>query len=124
MITGTVVKGKGIGKTWEYPTANLQPLDNYKLIPKNGVYITQAIINGSHTFGITSIGTNPTVGGKARTIETFFLDTDTNLYGKELRLEFLQFIRSEATFKTVDKLKEAIRQDEQKARDFIATLDG
>ncbi len=119
MITGTVVKGKGIGTTWNYPTANLQPAETYKLIPKNGVYITQAEIEGTLKYGITSIGTNPTIGGKTRTIETFFLDTEANLYDQPLQLEFLKFIRNEATFETVDKLKEAIKSDEEVARKFI-----
>ena len=118
MITGTIVKGKGIGTTWNYPTANLQPTETYKLIPKNGVYVTQAVIGGTNTYGITSIGTNPTVGGTKRTIETFFLDTDTNLYNQELQLEFLQFLRDEKTFETVEALKEAIRQDEIVARAY------
>ena len=120
MITGTVVKGKGIGTTWNYPTANLQPSEIYKLIPKNGVYITKADIESSLKYGITSIGTNPTVGGKTRTIETFFLDTESNLYNQDLKLEFLKFIRNEATFDTVEKLKEAIKSDEGIARTFIA----
>jgi riboflavin kinase / FMN adenylyltransferase len=124
MITGNVVKGKGIGTTWNYPTANLEPETLYKLIPKNGVYITQAHINGTLRYGITSIGTNPTVGGKARTIETFFLDTEVNLYDQPLQLEFLKFIRNEATFETVEKLKEAIKNDEKIAREFIKTVHG
>jgi len=122
MITGIVVKGKGMGATWNYPTANLQPTETYKLIPQNGVYITQAKINGILKYGITNIGTNPTVGGKARTIETFFLDTKANLYDQPLQLEFLKFIRNEATFKTVEILKEAIQSDERVARDFITNL--
>lgn len=122
MITGTVVKGKGIGATWDYPTANLQPAENYKLIPKNGVYCTQAEIEGTLKYGITNIGTNPTVGGKARTIETFFLDTQANLYGQPLQLEFLKFIRDEATFESVEKLKMAIQKDEEIARAFISSL--
>ncbi|MDX1461757.1 MAG: bifunctional riboflavin kinase/FAD synthetase [Marinirhabdus sp.] len=120
MISGTIVKGKGIGKTWNYPTANLQPSEPYKLIPMNGVYITHAQIDDKTAFGITSIGTNPTVGGKSRTIETYFLDLDIDLYDQELQLEFLEFIRPEATFESVDALKEAIREDEAIARKHIA----
>lgn len=124
MITGTVVKGKGLGKTWQYPTANLQPSESYKLIPKNGVYVTQAQIEGRNTFGITSIGTNPTVGGKNRTIETFFLDTDVNLYDARLQLEFMAFIRNEEHFESVEELKEAIQKDERIAREFITAQHG
>ena len=121
MISGTVVRGKGLGKTWNYPTANLQPSELYKLIPKNGVYVTQAIIKGKQTFGITSIGTNPTVGGTTRTIETYFLDIETDLYDQKMSLAFLHFIRDEETFESVDLLKRAIQHDEQQARAYLKT---
>jgi riboflavin kinase/FMN adenylyltransferase len=94
----------------------------YKLIPKNGVYVVKALVNNTLTYGITSIGTNPTVGGTAKSIETFFLDTSTDLYGKELQLHFLQHIREEATFKDLESLKQAIQKDEAFARDYIQTL--
>ncbi|WP_203295351.1 bifunctional riboflavin kinase/FAD synthetase [Luteirhabdus pelagi] len=119
MITGTVVKGKAIGRTLDYPTANLKPSETYKLIPQNGVYVTQASINGEKTIGITSIGTNPTVGGKKKTIETYFLDFDGDLYEKNLKLEFLTHIRDEETFDSKEDLKEAIQQDEAFARDYL-----
>lgn len=121
MISGTVVKGKAIGRTLQYPTANLQPSESYKLIPKNGVYVTQAEIRGTLQHGITSIGTNPTVGGSAQTIETYFLDLDANLYEQPLQLEFLTHIRNELTFKNKEELKEAIATDENFARHFLSS---
>src|SRR5690606_12902763 len=63
MLNGTIVYGKGIGKTLNYPTANLQVHEDYKLIPANGIYIVTTRINQQTVYGITSIGTNPTVGG-------------------------------------------------------------
>jgi riboflavin kinase/FMN adenylyltransferase len=119
MITGIVVKGKAIGRTMQYPTANLKPSEAYKLIPKNGVYITRADIDGSLRYGITSIGTNPTVGGNSQTIETYFLDLHANLYDKELTLEFLAHIRDEAIFKDTEALRNAIATDEEFARNFL-----
>lgn len=119
MISGTVVEGKAIGRTLEYPTANLKPFESYKLIPKNGVYIVKAIINQKEVFGITSIGTNPTVGGKQKTIETYFLDFNENLYNKSLQIEFITHIRDEETFEGMAALKKAIQQDEAFARNFI-----
>ena len=121
-IEGVVTKGKALGRTIGYPTANLYVPQTYKLIPKNGVYIVKAIVNNTLTYGITSIGTNPTVGGTAKSIETFFLDTSTDLYGKELQLQFLQHIREEATFKDLESLKQAIQKDEAFARDYIQPL--
>src|SRR5690606_32585751 len=89
MLNGTVVKGKGIGKTISFPTANLEIREPYKLIPKNGVYVVKSILDGSETFGLMSIGTNPTVGGTTRTIETYFLDTEKDLYGKSIEIALL-----------------------------------
>ena len=121
-IQGVVTKGKALGRTIGYPTANLHVPQTYKLIPKNGVYVVKALVNNTLTYGITSIGTNPTVGGTAKSIETFFLDTSTDLYGKELQLHFLQHIREEATFKDLESLKQAIQKDEAFARDYIQPL--
>ncbi len=123
MVSGKVVKGKGIGRTLEYPTANLQVDEPYKLIPKNGVYVVETEINGRITYGITSIGTNPTVGGKHKTIETYFLDTDEDLYEKPLRISFLTHIRDEETFKDINALKEAIKKDEKFAREFLKSYE-
>jgi riboflavin kinase/FMN adenylyltransferase len=119
MLSGKVVKGKAIGRTIKYPTANLQMESSYKLIPKKGVYIVQSVINNKTIYGITSIGTNPTVGGKEKTIETYFLDFKEDLYDKILRIEFLTHIRDEENFENVDLLKQAIVKDETFAREFL-----
>ncbi|MAT90134.1 MAG: riboflavin biosynthesis protein RibF [Flavobacteriaceae bacterium] len=123
MISGKVIKGKEIGRTINYPTANLKPEAPYKLIPKNGVYVVQAYIEKKRVYGITSIGTNPTVGGTQQTIETYFLDFTKDLYHQPLRIEFLTHIRDEETFNSLDLLKEAIAKDERFAREFIATYE-
>ncbi len=119
MLTGTVVKGKSIGRTLDYPTANLYIHERYKLIPGNGVYVVFAEINGDIVYGITSIGTNPTVGGTQKTIETYFLDFSGNLYEKQLCIEFITHIRAEKTFENTDQLKEAIKKDEAFARTYL-----
>ncbi len=119
MISGEIVKGKAIGRTINYPTANLNLKENYKLIPKNGVYVIQSLIDGEKTFGITSIGTNPTVGGTEKTIETHFLDFKDNLYGKEITIEFLKYIRDEHTFDSIEILRHEIIKDENFAKQFL-----
>lgn len=119
MISGEVIQGKAIGRTINYPTANLKLKENYKLIPKNGVYVVQAQIDSEKIFGITSIGTNPTVGGTKKTIETYFLDFNKDLYGKEIAIEFLKFIRDEATFDTVELLRQEIVKDENFAKQYL-----
>lgn len=124
MLNGTIVRGKGIGKDLGYPTANLKISENYKLIPQKGVYITQGVIEGKSYFGITNIGTNPTVGGKNKTVETYFLDLQANLYDQPLELKFLAHIREETHFNSIEDLKKAIQHDEHTARAFLANYNG
>jgi riboflavin kinase/FMN adenylyltransferase len=119
MLSGTIVKGRGIGKTLEFPTANLQIKEDYKLIPKNGVYLVQSIISGKEIFGLTNIGTNPTVGGTNKTIETYFLDYSNDLYNKDIHLNFIKRIREEKTFESKEALKFAIKEDEIFARNYL-----
>ena len=119
MISGEAVEGRAIGRTIQYPTANLKLKESYKLVPKNGVYVVQSIIEGKRIFGITSIGTNPTVGGKEKTIETYFLDFNEDLYGKKITIEFLKFIRNEETFDSVESLRQEIIKDEKFAKQYL-----
>ena len=119
MLTGTVVKGKGLGKQFGYPTANLKIAENYKLIPKNGVYIVRSIIEDIPYFGMMNIGTNPTVGGKEQTIETYFFMLDEDLYGNKLQIEMLARIRDEKNFDSVEDLKRAMKQDEAFTDQYI-----
>ncbi|MEX0997133.1 MAG: bifunctional riboflavin kinase/FAD synthetase [Flavobacteriaceae bacterium] len=123
MLNGTIVKGRGIGRTINFPTANLHIEENYKLIPKNGVYVVKSVLGNEEVFGIMSIGTNPTVGGKNRTIETYFLDIDKDLYGKKITIEMLSKIREEDTFDSLEALQNAIKNDEAFARKYIAGYD-
>ncbi len=119
MLTGTVVRGKGLGKDFGYPTANLKIEEKYKLIPKNGVYIARAVIDEIPYFGMMNIGTNPTVGGTEQTIETYFFMLDQDLYGQKLEIELLTRIRDEKSFDSIDSLKRAMKQDEAFSSQFI-----
>lgn len=118
-LKGKVVKGRGLGKEFNYPTANLSIDEDYKLIPKNGVYVVRSQIKAENYFGMMSIGTNPTVGGEAQTIETYFFNLDKDLYGKDLRIEMLIRIRNEKKFDSIEALKTAMRQDEAFSRQYI-----
>ena len=118
-LKGTVVKGRGLGKEFNYPTANLKIKEDYKLIPKNGVYVVRSNINGKTHFGMMNIGTNPTVGGEEQTIETYFFDLDEDLYDKELKIEMLTRIREEKKFSSIEALKTAMRQDEAFSKQYI-----
>ena len=110
-LEGKIVKGRGLGRDFGFPTANLEVAETYKLIPKNGVYVVRTEIEGFPFFGMTSIGTNPTVGGTEKTIETYFFDVEGDLYGKHLKIEMLTRIRDEKKFDSIDALKIALKQD-------------
>ena len=119
MLSGKIVKGRGIGKTLAFPTANIKIKEDYKLIPKNGVYLVTSIISEKKIFGLTNIGTNPTVGGIHKTIETYFLDYKNDLYDKDIRLNFIKKIREEKIFDSKEALKIAIKEDEIFARNYL-----
>ncbi|MGY5849170.1 bifunctional riboflavin kinase/FAD synthetase [Salegentibacter sp. F14] len=118
-LCGAIVKGRGLGRDFNYPTANLQIAEDYKLIPKNGVYVVRSEIDGESFFGMMNIGTNPTVGGEERTIETYFFNLDKDLYGKTLRIEMLVRIRDEKKFDSINALKNAMKQDEAFSKQYI-----
>jgi riboflavin kinase/FMN adenylyltransferase len=119
VLTGKVVKGKALGKKFGFPTANLKIEEYYKLIPKNGVYVVRSKIDDKLVYGMMSIGTNPTVGGTEKTIETNFFMPNMNLYGKKLQIEMLTRIRDEKNFDSVEDLKEALKQDKIFSEQFI-----
>ncbi|WP_147677766.1 bifunctional riboflavin kinase/FAD synthetase [Algibacter pacificus] len=120
MLNGTVVKGKGLGKQLDYPTANINIKEDYKLIPKQGAYIVNANINGQLVFGMMNIGMNPTVNGNKQTIEVHFLNFDNDLYEETLQINLLERIRDEEKFESVDALKAQLAKDKIFTQDYIA----
>ena len=97
-FSGVVVKGKQVGRTIGFPTANIKINEDYKLIPKNGVYIVKSNYDKKTIFGLMNIGTRPTVEGTNQTIEVFFLDFDKAIYYESLTIEIIEFIRNEQKF--------------------------
>ena len=123
MLNGTVVKGKGLGNTIQFPTANLQIEESYKLIPKKGVYLVQSIIDAQLVYGMLNIGTNPTVSDANEiSVEVFFFDFNQTLYGTALNIQFLDRIRDEIKFSGLLALKVQLEQDQQAALAKIALL--
>lgn len=118
-LTGIIEKGRKIGRKINFPTANIHVDEKHKLIPKNGVYIVQTKVESKTYFGITSIGTNPTVGGNIKTVETHLLDFEGDLYNQTLEIAFLAYIRNEKKFASIEELKQAILQDEIFARNYL-----
>jgi len=121
-ITGTVIKGKGLGRTINFPTANIHIKEAYKLIPRDGVYIVQSKFEGNTIFGMMNIGSNPTVEGKTRSIEVHFFNFKENIYNAKLKIEFLKRLRSEEKFENLEALKIQLKKDMIDASDYIKTL--
>ena len=119
-LTGTVVHGLKLGRTLGYPTANIQVTEDYKLIPKDGVYAVYSYIAGRKVYGMMSIGKNPTIEGKGASIEVYFFDFNGDLYDQKLTIEFVQYLREEQKFATIDLLKKQLQDDETAARKAIA----
>jgi len=119
-LTGIIEKGKQLGRTIGFPTANIKIEEDYKLIPKTGVYIVQSVLNGNTVFGIMNIGTRPTVDGKNLTVEVYYLDFNADLYNQRLQVSLLYFIREEQKFDSFDLLKNQIEADKQFAIQYIS----
>ena len=110
-LEATVVKGRQLGRTIGYPTANLQISEPYKLIPKQGVYVAKGLIDGREVFGMMNIGTNPTVGGQDLSVEVHFFDFEGDLYGKKIIVSVLHRLRDEEKFASIDILKAQLGKD-------------
>lgn len=119
LLTGKVVKGKGLGKVLGYPTANLFVEASYKLIPAVGVYVVHSLIKGMKVEGVLSVGFNPTTGDNKLSIEVFFFNFSEDLYGKEIQLQLLKRIRGEKKFDSTDELIAAIDSDVIQAKEFL-----
>lgn len=111
IIKGEVVHGKALGRTVGKPTANLKA-EKDTIIPPGGVYATVGIIDGKRYKAVTNVGTRPSVDHDNRvTIETFFIDLNQDLYGKEITLEFLEFIRPTKKFDNLEQVSVQIQKD-------------
>jgi riboflavin kinase/FMN adenylyltransferase len=119
-LAGTVVQGKQIGRTLGFPTANIAPDSDLKIIPATGVYAAWCEIDNKKHPTVVNIGTNPTIAqGLAQTIEAHILDFSGDVYGKSARLYFEKRLRSQETFSSLEELKTAIGRDCAQARTFF-----
>ena len=121
-FSGEVVKGKQLGRTIGFPTANIQIKESYKLIPKNGVYIVKSNYDGNTIFGMMNIGNRPTVNGEHQTIEINFFDFNKDIYNKIISIEILDFIREEQKFDSLDSLKSQLNKDQQTSLSYISKI--
>jgi riboflavin kinase/FMN adenylyltransferase len=118
-ITGKVVIGEHRGRSLGFPTANIH-LEPQYILPAYGVYLVSFIVDGTVLYGVANVGVKPTFGINAPLTEVYLLDTTLDLYGKEVRIAFLQFIRRELKFLNSDELKQQMTQDVRLARKLIA----
>ena len=117
-VSGEVLHGRHIGSRLLVPTTNLVPTTR-KLLPPNGVYISRTLVNGREYGGITNIGYKPTVGEKFRGVETYMFDFDEDLYGCDITVQLLKFLRPEKKFDSIDRLREQMKQDIGVGRSFF-----
>tara|TARA_Y100001970_G_scaffold233484_1_gene291101 strand:- start:396 stop:1322 length:927 start_codon:yes stop_codon:yes gene_type:complete len=120
-LSGKIVKGFQRGKELGFPTANLS-FDENQLIPENGIYATKVYLKNITYNGATSIGTNPTFQNQHKTIETFILNFNQDIYGESIKLEFIDKIRDEQSFKSVESLIIQMKKDVQKIQQMLKNI--
>lgn len=119
MLSGIVVKGNQLGRTIGFPTANIEVSENYKLIPKNGVYIVTVIVNNQTIFGMMNIGIKPTLGDNVPTIEVYLLDFSEDIYGQEIQVNVIEQLRDEQKFESFEALKSQLEIDKTNTLDYF-----
>ncbi len=117
-IAGMVVRGNHIGTGIGFPTANIQP-DECKFVPGNGAYAIRANIGGTEYAGMLNIGKRPTIGDGRQTIEAHFFDFDGDLYGQTIEVYFVDKIRDERQFASLDELRVQLETDCQTVRKWF-----
>lgn len=117
VLSGIVVKGDQVGRKLGYPTANIYVAEEFKLIPSDGVYVVKVHLDEGSYQGMMNIGLRPTLGGIRKQIEVNIFDFDRDIYGRRLKIEFIQRLRDERKFNGKEELVN------QLALDKIATLE-
>lgn len=113
-IEGVVTQGRGIGRKFLFPTANLE-LQN-RVLPADGVYVTLALVDGLWRRSVTNVGKRPTLGAEAESkVETHLIDFDEDLYGRTIRVRLLHRLRGEKKFSGIDELRAQIARDRERA---------
>ena len=120
-LRSNVINGQRLGRKLGFPTIN-QTFPNGKLILKNGVYVTRVLWGKTARYGITNVGLRPTVDGHTLCAETNIFDFEGDLYGKTVTIEFLEFIRDEKKFSSIDELSAQVGLDIREATHFIANI--
>lgn len=120
-ILGTVVGGDNLGKKLGFPTANLSA--HSEQFPPDGVYFAEASLDGAVYPGVVNLGVRPTLAEKAeRVLEIYLLDFEREIYGKELEVRFIRYLRPEKKFENIDALIRQINVDVGQAREFLRQI--
>lgn len=120
-ISGIVTQGKQLGRTIGFPTANIAQIDVDKIIPKFGVYAVLVKVGGVWYNGVMNIGVKPTVASTEElSLEVYIMNFTGDIYGQEIAVEFVQYIREEKRFDSLDALVNQIRSDEKVASTILA----
>jgi riboflavin kinase/FMN adenylyltransferase len=120
LLVGTVVGGQRLGRTLGYPTANLE-LTYRQVVPADGIYAVIAMLDDGRAIGgACSIGERPTVEGAGHSIETFLLDFNADIYGRGMELRFVERLRAEEKFDSLDALVVQMARDVAKTREILA----
>ncbi len=119
-ISGKIYKDMGLGRKIGFPTANLDRGPEMLVVPKSGVYLSRVKFLGKVMFGVTNVGTRPTIGGEdIIKYETHILDFDGDIYGVFMEVELLEYMRREERFTSLEELKDAISKDVNTAKGMI-----
>ena len=118
-LEGNVIKGKQLGRTIGYPTANIEVENSYKLIPQDGVYAVWVWYNKARFGGMLNIGNNPTIKDKGRSIEVNIFNFEKEIYTENLKIEFVSKLRNEVKFDGLDALKNQLHLDKQNAQAIL-----
>lgn len=122
LVQGVVEKGKQLGRTIGFPTVNISP-EKEKLLPPNGVYKTEVIVDGRVYEAITNVGCKPTVTDDGRIfVESYLYNFMENIYGKKIEVYFLEFMRKEQKFSSVEELKKQLQTDMQLGQKISAEV--
>lgn len=121
ILTGKVVPGHQLGRRMGFPTANML-LPDELVMPKFGVYACRCLVDGACYGAVTNVGTRPTVAGVGVTVESWILDYSGDLYGREITLEFIRFLRPEIKFPSLEDLQQAVRDDGMKTKEILTSF--
>jgi len=120
LLSGTVIGGQRLGRTLGYPTANLEP-SLRQVVPADGVYAVRAFLDDGRIFGgACSLGNRPTIEGAGRSIETFLFDFSEDIYGRGLSLQFMERLRGEEKFDSLDALTAQMARDVENAKKILS----